>query len=485
MKTMAQTNQSGTSSGRAAPWSFLSTLSCRRACLIALLCAILVCFPWIRDTARDWKTTRPVSWEGVFADSPGARTSQVCDIDTFLIHQGVIEAPRFRDTFRWWHGVWAGKVLFYRPLTSELFWAEWKLFGLHEKRYLTLAIALHLIAVWQFTVFVYTLAERFKLAAPGLSAALSGAIFAWGMWVLPVRDDTLRQVFGAWKNMPEALTALFWCASLTCTLRLQSAKSSRSTAHILPGLLYLGALCSKEAGLLLPALSLAIELPELFAGKHRASHARMRLTWLIAAAILYLAVRTASIHTLTGFRYGSNGTWPSRMADIVLGLPATAIRTARWVQIIAGATLAAAALVAAPWKAHTGPPLRVRMMRVLVVLVAGLAASMTINKEAPLLMRPIWMLLQIWDLGEPGEYLGLALTLIGTCAIARKSPWVVGSGFIWLSSCAAMLAFTPSSNHRLYLPDGGWAYVVGCGLVQYLALWMPGQQDYQEASQAL
>ncbi len=469
MKMRAAEEPEANHHGTAAPALFNKDISALHACVIGLLVSIVICFPWIRDTARDWNSTAAPSWEGVFADSPLARTSQVCDIDTFLIHQGVIEAPGFTDTFRWWHGIWAGKVVFYRPVTSELFWLEWKAFGVHETRYAVFAILLHLAAVWQFCRLAHALFKRVGSIPPGYSALLACLIFSAGCWVLPVRDDTMRQVYGAWKNMPESLSTVFWCLSLRAVLAAQPLADGRNfiIRNLVPALWYLAVCGTKEAGMLLPVAAFVLEVGEIRRGGQAAKMAYCRLSALVAAFAIYMIVRYYSLHTAVGFRYGSNGTWLSRMADILIGMPATAVRTGRWAQIIAAGVLVLLAVLTVPWDGNGKWIARKGLIGAGVAGAAGFTASLLINLEAPILVRPVWLIIQIWDLGPPGSYVGLALFVLGTGYCIRFLPWMALFGVAWLAACAALLAFTPTSNHRLYLTDGGWAVILSAGLIQW------------------
>ena len=131
------------------------------------------------------------------------------DLDTWLIHGGLVKAPRFRDTLRWWTGTWAGQVPFYRPIPSMVFWAEWKLFGDREIRYQPFAILLQLLVVCQFLRLAGDLARHFHSPSPETVRLLSGLIFVNGVYVLPHQLGVNAQVFQHWKNQPDTLARCF------------------------------------------------------------------------------------------------------------------------------------------------------------------------------------------------------------------------------------------------------------------------------------
>ena len=120
------------------------------AILLVLIAALYYTLPQVHELLNNWNSLPTHSWTLTPGTRPGMRMPPAIDIDTMLIHGGVVAAPSLRDTLRWWHGTWAGQVPFFRPLSSYAFWLDWKLFGSREPRYLLLSIVLHLIAVWQF-----------------------------------------------------------------------------------------------------------------------------------------------------------------------------------------------------------------------------------------------------------------------------------------------------------------------------------------------
>ena len=174
--------------------------------VIGIACAYIA--PTARDTVQQWNAAAPPSWTG---SPPGSGDPLLphYDLDTWLIHGGLVKAPRFRDTLHWWTGTWAGQVPFYRPIPSMVFWAEWKLFGDREIRYRPFAILLHLLVVYQFLRLAGDLARHFRTPSPESVMLLSGLIFVNGFYVLPHQAGINAQVFELWKNQPDSLCALF------------------------------------------------------------------------------------------------------------------------------------------------------------------------------------------------------------------------------------------------------------------------------------
>jgi len=71
--------------------------------VLTMVVAVWYCGLVIRGDLRHWNYHGPPSWVGM---PPGTAkpNEKVCDVDTRLIHNGLLQAPRLRDTGRWWTG---------------------------------------------------------------------------------------------------------------------------------------------------------------------------------------------------------------------------------------------------------------------------------------------------------------------------------------------------------------------------------------------
>ncbi len=330
-----------------------SDLPCWLAVVLVMTVAIYFTFPQIHRTLSNWNSNTIPSWEGHFPGKAEPHAMPDLDIDTWLIHGGVVAAPSFKDTLCWWHGTWAGQVVFYRPISSYAFWIDWKLFGSHEARYGILSVLLHLLAVGQFTILSFSLFRYFRLPKPGFATLISGLFFVDGLFALGVRQETNAAVFENWKNMPESLVTLFFCLSLTAYVNLIAEREAnvsrapggfgkvRQFAHSAkPVIWYLASCGSKEAGILMPLLLLPLELPQLRAAGEKRSRALRRMIPVLAALPLFLIMRRLFLGMAIGYRYGSNGSWVGRLTDNLFGTAGHNIRTGRYVPVLMGLSLA-------------------------------------------------------------------------------------------------------------------------------------------------
>src|SRR5262249_45043011 len=106
-----------------------------KAVLAAAVCfALLSVLPYVGAWLQSRYRVRSWTW----------------DLDVMLLRGGLFKARHFRDTLSWWTGTWVGQVPFYRPLTSYLFWAEWKAFGDEEWLYVLPDFAAHITATILF-----------------------------------------------------------------------------------------------------------------------------------------------------------------------------------------------------------------------------------------------------------------------------------------------------------------------------------------------
>ncbi len=135
------------------------------------------------------------------------------DCDRALIHQGLIEHPRFVDTLEWWIATWVGEVPFWRPLSSLVFWVEWKVFGWgFQDAWTLIHFLLHLVACSLFYLLVvkYTRSPLVGLAAIFLTVSNPPRIgnYLWS----PDRPAAVAQTLWSWKNTPDTLMAcmVFW-----------------------------------------------------------------------------------------------------------------------------------------------------------------------------------------------------------------------------------------------------------------------------------
>jgi len=225
------------------------------------------------------------------------------DCDRVLIYQGLQECPRLRDTLKWWTGTWVGKVPFWRPLTSLLFWLEWKAFG------------------WEFQdawMLVHGLSHVLACAALFLFAeALTGSATVGFLSVLlfsvpspPSPIGALWQpraafVLTSWKNLPDSALAVAALFALTASLRASVLRASAFAVAVV---------CLKETGFLVVPAVVALDF-------WRRKKVGSLLAWvpLAAAAAVLAAIKLRTVGV--GFVLGSNAQLPWRALINLCGKP--------------------------------------------------------------------------------------------------------------------------------------------------------------------
>ena len=127
------------------------------------------------------------------------------DCDMVVIKQGLDKAPRPADTLSWWTGTWVGQVPFWRPLTSYLFWAQWKLFGWYNQdAWQLVQVISHVLACAAAFVFMEALTGK-----PAMGV-LASALFNVGLrpyWFLQLTECPAVWAMGEWKDSPDQWVA--------------------------------------------------------------------------------------------------------------------------------------------------------------------------------------------------------------------------------------------------------------------------------------
>lgn len=197
----------------------------------------------------------PALWNAVTGPDPA--TSWRSDCDRTLIYKGLTEAPRFRNTFRWWTGKWVGQVPFWRPLTSLGFWLEWKAFGwesqsawqlVHGFSHLGVVILLFFLvrqltgspAVGALTVVLF-LGPPPKLSTDGVNLWVTSGLVATGLW----------------KDSPDIWMTASLIAATICAWNPNGAKGYNLWIAVI---LALAACCFKETGFVGALIVLAVAI---------------------------------------------------------------------------------------------------------------------------------------------------------------------------------------------------------------------------------
>jgi len=407
----------------------------------------------------------------------GARPSwESGDLDAYLIHAGLERAPAFADTLRWWTGPWVmgEDYAFYRPLTSLVFWVQWRLFGDREWLWALPTLAAHAVATGLFALFITRIAERRGI--PAQPAALWAALGFAGV-LAESRWAVCALVIGLWKNQPDSLAAICVFMSALAYLRAQEGRRGSLAASAA----WLLAACGfKEVAVPLPLALAALEW-EARRGARRGAAAR--LAAMAGTVLAFLIIRQLALGG-PGYTYGANVHWLNRTLLELAGPFGVWIVHGEWLGCSLGAWTFAAGF--AIWRVLGGAARAGRLAcdgrawgmagGVLATWVAGcglLGAAETARTAA----------------GSPGSGLegfdplaGLALcgdpTIRSTAAAAaglllavlvlwpRHKP-VLALACLWNLGFLLPLAASPGPLHRYYLSQAG--LYIAYGLAAALA----------------
>jgi hypothetical protein len=427
-----------------------------RRALVLRLMLVGVCvaaWPWIAGQA----------WTDLVARGDRVPSWLAGDIDTALIRDGLLHAPRWIDTLRWWTGPWVGQVPFYRPLTSYLFWFEWRAFGDREPLYVLPTLVGHAAAGVVFAVLVGQMALRYRVPRPSAAEIIAALAFA-GFFV-EYRRNVVTAVATQWKNQPDSLAAACVFAALLCYL--QARRGSR-LALAAAAALYLAACCFKEIAIPLPLVCAALEVESFRRLPGR--RALGRVVGMAGAGAFFLGVRWLAIGGL-GYTYGSNRAWVRRTAEEALAPFGPTLHSGAWLGLALAGWLWIVA--ACGWALHARRKSRADQSRAIPPsgLAGGMIALLTLGAS---LLGGLYQLTTdqpeysfgsplLWVSGLMICFDPVALFPAATAAcfiavlvtLARARAAALGVAATWTVGFLLPLTVSPGPLHRYYLPQAG------------------------------
>ncbi|MBC8101704.1 MAG: hypothetical protein H7Z41_03855 [Cytophagales bacterium] len=420
----------------------------------------------------------------------GAPGEPTCDIDTRLIHDGLLQAPHFLDTARWWTGTWVGKVPFYRPLTSMLFWTQWKLWGDNERRYNVLATLLHLWAVFEFVRLADALFRRYQVPCIPAATLLSGLAFVTGLFVLGSQGAITTEVYALWKNQPDSLSLALFCWTLRAYLNQSHSKDSKTSTDssaittaprwrsAVPLLLYALVCFTKEAGVFLPLLLPLVEAEPLLKGHAAQKQAALRrIVPFFVLMLAYLSLRSVFLQTLIGYTYGSNQAWGFRLGANLAGALSEAILSQRYYPItLALFVWGAASVTFSARRKRNGRTLSPIARCLWLVggiwggflLLAGLGGALNLLETGDL--DPAVGLLRFLETSVLEQALAVFIFCATVGITASRRPYLALFAYAWALLALGLTLFSPSVLHRYYLVNAGFALLIGAGMALWLDL---------------
>jgi hypothetical protein len=348
-----------------------------------------------------------------------------------------VEEPRFVHQFeqvhtlaqssKWWTGSWAmgPDFPYYRPLTSVVWWLQFRAFGVDG-----LAPFLIIHALWHIAV---------ALALLGFLSALTGkrtAIAAVCLFTSGVLHDLLgvatsQYALTKWIDDPDLSCSLFIVLALWAWLRYLRADGKWWTAAAL----YVVAVLWKESAYVVPLFAVLLMWHE--------RTWRREWFWLAGITVVLVALRTWALGG-GGYSFGSNGAWwPKFVTETQGGMIAQ--------YLCSGDTLHAVpvALVAAAFMAY-----RRRWAWAAgwcVVGVVTFAVYYRFSQSIEYRWAIVFSSAFVWK----AVYLGfMGVVTAQWWRSGNRAQWL---GYGWILVAYAPMLHGPVTTHGLYFVAVGWA----------------------------
>lgn len=348
-----------------------------------------------------------------------------CDTELILADLARVHAPG--DTLRWWTGHWMGDFAMWRPLSSYLFLAQYRLWG---------------DSPWRFTCVSVLLCGLLAGAvAWGLEPLLGlrwSCVLALYLFVrLPMPWPhlvPLARMMQYWKNQPDLTAGAALFVSLGLLMR------GRTVGALLAAVV---ACAFKEIGFVTFALG-----PLVLAGQRRALPP-WRATLAVVATGAALFVGRYALVGL-GWRMGTNLQWSHRLWIFCAQPYLTEFACRWWAPTLATEVWLALRLGRRrPWLALCG-------LAVAVVLTTAIGAAR---------VGEPWPHLLVWYADTFKLTVGLVVWLELARLALRHEPWLVGVGLAWM-----VLGVLPTFVSAHVTEHARWLGLCGRGVV-VLAAW--------------
>lgn len=228
------------------------------------------------------------------------------DLGQFIL-PGLRKIRGFSSTLQWWHGAWVGQVPFWRPLTSYLFWFEYKIFPYRYDYWYDVTVVSHLIFCAILVLFVAKLSGRLS------SGLLTVLVFSGASQLSPIgaswysfdligtgRHPPSSVALDLWKNQPEIWSSIFVVGALALLLYKKWGLSLVSACT---------AIAFKENGWLTFPLALLILWGT---GNITKTPKYFYLAALCCFCVMMLIRLNCGRDVLFGYHYGHNTAWVHR-----------------------------------------------------------------------------------------------------------------------------------------------------------------------------
>lgn len=394
--------------------------------------------------------------------------ARVDPIDMSFLVRGISSKPTFLSTFAWWHQDWAGIVPFWRPLTSQIFWLEYRFFGFdHLDKWQWVSIASHFLVIALLALYGLRLGPN-RWIAPLAVLFFAGDQNIWPAdWLRPLlvgRSTPADIALDSWKNQPE-----IWVAA--CTLgAILSALSGRWALSLACAAI---GICFKESGWYVFVI---VPVALWGAGRMKTIPPKVLAAGSILAIALILFRASAGWAVFRGYHQYAEHTGIARYLVAVGGFYLGLLLSPS----AASAILAACLFALALWR---------RLNDWLRLAMAFAAVTLCVLLDAILqLTSPIAAMVQYleWDM-ELGNtvlaflWIGMAWMLLTSANYRRIGVALVG---MILISGASMGLASQVVRHVLYLTYAFQSLlmaVIVAAIAERLALWQSSRAKISES----
>lgn len=355
-------------------------------------------------------------------------------VETPRIATELAKIETIGDTLKWWTGSWAmgPEYPYYRPLTSLMWWLEYKAFGANGLAgFLIIHVLLHIafvLTLWRF------LAELFNERIAAITACIFASNLAWTLFYLAVPQDSMS----SWIDDPEMTCSMSIVMALWCYLRYLRRNDSKWLFFSLA--LYFVAILWKESAYVVPFFATLLLWHEK---QLKRWHSALPFA---AITVLAFAYRTWALQGM-GFQFGTNGSWWQRAAAELLGGGTVAT-------LIYGDTLP---LLLMLWCASAVTLWRREWVKSAALLIASAGAYYQLQRYASHLIGMDSQLLRLMFLDAWLSAARFALLAFFAYRFVTKRTRGQIFAYGWILCAYLPLlkgVFTP---HALYFVAAGWA----------------------------
>jgi hypothetical protein len=388
-----------------------------------------------------WSFSSPVGHDLTFGDI----------VDGEILVSGLERTQSWHQVLGWFYGTWiAGPDYpFYRPLTSLLWFLQWKAFGM--SRYSDTAMISFVAVHWLSHFAVCMVAVGFLRCLMGGKIAIL-TMLLWSTSALAVMGMSLPiYALYHWKDSPDMWVSISIICSLWSLLSYMRTGERRFVIWVF--IAQFVAIGFKEMSYVLPFMAMALVWFE-----HKQLEQEKRKVWGVVLGMFGVVIFAYIIRfwmlSGPGFRFGTNGSWLNRFLLNVGGGPFVNSAFLCDFAPIGLALVTVALILLFAQKKLSKPVIGLALSGILGLLVGGMETFYRF-------IVPIFSVGFLSGTALHSSALsGAFLILTAAWAWKRKDRRILFA-WLWVFTAYLPLLTAPVTSHALYLSSIGWALWVG------------------------